>query len=126
MALWAPPNGSRLSCGRLARRPPRRREPQRGSVTYQLITNCYLSSELFRLRDGQVTADLAGEELVDVTMPRDRGCLARRSIHIHGVVGAFPQEVAAVGLEMANEVTPLQGGVILKRSRMTDRVPRAS
>src|SRR5438034_8023431 len=29
------------------RRPPRRREPQRGSVTYQLITNCYLSPELF-------------------------------------------------------------------------------
>src|SRR6266568_8492142 len=29
------------------RRPSRRREPQRESVTYQLITNCYLSSELF-------------------------------------------------------------------------------
>src|SRR5437773_9462226 len=29
------------------RRPPRRREPQRESVTYQLITNCYLSPELF-------------------------------------------------------------------------------
>src|SRR5207249_1374572 len=32
------------------RRPPRRRESQGESVTYQLITNCYLSSELFNER----------------------------------------------------------------------------
>jgi len=30
-----------------------------------------------------------------------------------------------MGFDMAYEVTPLQGGVILKRSRMTERVPRA-
>ena len=30
-----------------SRRPPRRRESQRESVTHQLITNCYQSSELF-------------------------------------------------------------------------------
>ena len=36
------------------RRPPRRREPQRGSVTYQLITNCYLSPELFTARQRPV------------------------------------------------------------------------
>src|SRR6266576_1999120 len=33
--------------GLLTRRPPRRRESQGESVTHQLITDCYLSSELF-------------------------------------------------------------------------------
>ncbi len=51
---------------------------------------------------------------------------AGRSIHIHRVVGAFPQQLAAMGFDMPNEVTPLQAGVILKRSRITERVPRAS
>src|SRR5207249_8434486 len=59
-------------------------------------------------------------------MPRHRGCLARRSVHVHRVVGAFPQQLAAMGFDMRNEVTPLQAGVILKRSRITERVPRAS
>jgi len=42
------------------------------------------------------------------------------------MVSAFPQQLAAMRFDMANEVTPLQVGVILKRSRMTERVPRAS
>src|SRR2546430_7701850 len=54
-------------------------------------------------------------------MPRDRGCLPSRSIHVHRVVGTFPQQLAAMRFDMPNEVTPLQGGVILKRSRITER-----
>ena len=50
----------------------------------------------------------------------------RRAMDIDGVKSAFPQQLAAMGLQMTNQVTPFQAGVILKRSRMTERLPSAS
>ena len=50
----------------------------------------------------------------------------RRAMDIDGVMSAFPQQLAAMGLQMTNQVTPLQAGVILKRSRMTGRLPNAA
>jgi len=59
-------------------------------------------------------------------MPRHSGGLVRRAMDIDGVMSAFPQQLAAMGLQMTNQVTPFQAGVILKRSRMTERLPSAS
>src|SRR3989475_7317858 len=79
-----------------------------------------------RLGDFEVAADLARQQIVDFSMPRHSGSFARRAVHIDRVIGAFSQQLAAMGLEMPNEVTPLQAGVILKRSRMTGRLPNAA
>ena len=47
-------------------------------------------------------------------MPRHRGRLARRPVHVNGVVRALPQQLAVIGFDMANEVTPPSSGRDLK------------
>jgi hypothetical protein len=50
----------------------------------------------------EVSADLAGEVVVDLAMPRDRRRLARLPIDVDGVSAALAKKLAAESLEMSN------------------------
>ena len=75
-----------------------------------------------RIRYCEITADLSCKVLVDLSVSRNRGDLARRTIHIDRVLATLPQEFAAVSLEVADEIAPLHP-VILSRSRITFAAP---
>ena len=79
---------------------------------------------IVQLRHAEVFADFEREELVDLAMARNRGDLALGPVHVHSVRAAFPEEFAAVTLEMTDEFRALHA-VSLKRSRMTEALASA-
>jgi hypothetical protein len=54
------------------------------------------------LRDGdfEVLADLAGQEIVDFPVSRDRGALPGGSVHVDGMAAALTKQLTAMTLEM--------------------------
>lgn len=71
-----------------------------------------------RVRNLQVAADLASEELIDFAMPRHGGHFARRGVHIDRMVTALAKQPASMGLKMTDEINPLHA-VSNSGSRMT-------
>ena len=71
-----------------------------------------------RLWDLQIATDLSREELVQLAVTRDGGCLPGRPIHVNGVVSALAQQHTTMQLKVSDEIDSLHA---LKRSgsRMT-------
>jgi hypothetical protein len=83
---------------------------QRGRLVVQTV--------LPRAGDFQILTDLAGEKLVDLPVPRDRGALPSDSVDEDGVAASLAKQLAAMAFEMPDEVDPLHA-VSLKGSRIT-------
>ena len=60
-----------------------------------------------RLRDLQVLADLACEKLLDLTMARHRGHLARLRLNINGMAATLSKKTTAMRFQMSNEIDSL-------------------
>jgi hypothetical protein len=58
--------------------------------------------------DAKILANLARQELVDISVSRDRGSAPHLAVYVDCVVSAFAQELAALGLEIANQFEALQ------------------
>src|SRR5438046_577981 len=62
------------------------------------------SSRSLGRRDIDILADLLGHELVDLSMAGNGGRLLGTAVDVDRVIAAFPQELAAMLLQMADEV----------------------
>jgi hypothetical protein len=56
---------------------------------------------------------------IDFAMPGDRCRFSRLAIDKQGVLGAFPQRLASVLLQMLEQIAPLHAAVMVTGSRMT-------
>jgi len=48
------------------------------------------------IHDLKVTSDLPSQELVDLSVARNSGCLSSSGIHVDGMVGALAQQAASL------------------------------
>ena len=78
-----------------------------------------------RLGDLEVATDLAGKEVVDLPVSRDRRGLAGGPVHEDRVSCTLPEQPAAVRFEVEDELGPLHA-VMRRGSRMTSRLPSRS
>lgn len=69
--------------------------------------------------DFEITTDLASEEIVDLTMARNRRNLPRGPIDVNTVIAALSEQLATAFLEVTNEIAALQAASIRSVSRMT-------
>jgi len=82
----------------------------------------------FGLRNGyvEVFADFAGRELEDLSMAGDGADLALGAVDIDRVIAAFAEKLAAVTLQVANQVAALHAADSANGSRITSSFERDS
>src|SRR6266508_6560907 len=119
----APPKGRRYECRRDPPDAPRL-EKKKNRCTFTRSRSPDTPSAL-RFWNLQISADLSGEEVVDLAVPRHRGALAGDAIQKDRMPGTFALQLAPVLFEMANQVGTLQR-VTVKGSRITSAPFRSS
>jgi hypothetical protein len=55
----------------------------------------------------EITADLSGEKVVDLSMAWNSGSSIRRAVHVYGVLSTFPEKLTAMLLEVPDQIAPL-------------------
>src|SRR6267378_4734660 len=74
---------------------------------------------LLRLGNLEITADLSGEKVVDLSMTRNRRSTARCAVHVKSVLTALSKELTTMLFQVPNKVIALHAARSGKFSRMT-------
>ncbi len=77
---------------------------------------------LFWCWNTKVSTDFAREKIVDLAMAGDAGRSVRCGVEVDGMAASLTQKLAAMVLQMANQVAPLHANLNVDYNELTFRI----